>query len=38
MSIDMQGWRALIKPRDRTLMDEALEDVRRLHARTKNSK
>jgi hypothetical protein len=34
MFLHMQSWRVLIRPSDRPLLDEALEKVRRLHART----
>jgi hypothetical protein len=34
MLIHMQSWRVLVRRRDRTLLSEALEAVRRLHART----
>jgi hypothetical protein len=35
MSIYMQSWRVLVRPRDRALLDVALDEVRRLHARTR---
>jgi hypothetical protein len=35
MSRHMQCWRALVRPRDRALLDEVLREVRRLHARAK---
>jgi hypothetical protein len=33
MSIYMQSWRVLVRPRDRALLEVALGEVRRLHAR-----
>jgi hypothetical protein len=33
MSIYMQSWRVLVSPRDRDLLEVALGEVRRLHAR-----
>jgi hypothetical protein len=35
MSIHMQHWRVLVRQRDRALLDEAVGEVRRLHARTR---
>jgi hypothetical protein len=35
MLIYMQSWRVLVRRRDRVLLSEALEEVRRLHARTR---
>jgi hypothetical protein len=33
MSIYMQSWRVLVRRKDRPLLDVALDEVRRLHAR-----
>jgi hypothetical protein len=35
MSIFIKQWRALVKPRERVLLDVALREVRRLHARSR---
>jgi hypothetical protein len=35
MFIYMQCWRILVRPKDRELLDEAVREVRRLHARTR---
>jgi hypothetical protein len=35
MSIHMQSWRVLVRQRDRDLLDAALGELRRLHARTR---
>ena len=36
MLIHMQSWRVLVRQRDRALLDEALGEVRRLHARARS--
>jgi hypothetical protein len=38
MLLHMQHWRVLIKPTDRTLVDTAVGDVRRLYARTRGDR
>jgi hypothetical protein len=35
MTIYMQSWRVLARPKDRGLLDVAVGDVRRLYARTR---
>jgi hypothetical protein len=35
MSIHMQHWRVLVKPKDHALLDVAMNEVRRLYARTR---
>jgi hypothetical protein len=35
MSIHMQHWRALVRQKDRALRNEAVGEVRRLHARAR---
>jgi hypothetical protein len=35
MSIHMQHWRALVRQKDRALLDEAVGEVRRMHARAR---
>jgi hypothetical protein len=35
MSIHMQHWRVLVKPKDHALLDAATDKVRRLYARTR---
>jgi hypothetical protein len=35
MLLYMQSWRVLVRPRDRALLDFAVDEVRRLHARTR---
>jgi hypothetical protein len=35
MSLHMQHWRVLVRPKDRDLLDVALDEVRRLYARTR---
>jgi hypothetical protein len=35
MSLHMQHWRVLVRPKDRELLDVALDEVRRLYARTR---
>jgi hypothetical protein len=35
MSLHMQHWRVLVRQKDRTLLDEAVGEVWRLHARTR---
>jgi hypothetical protein len=35
MMLHMQSWRVLVRRRDRALLDEALEAVRLLHARSR---
>jgi hypothetical protein len=36
MSIYMQSWRVLVRRRDRPLLDAALDELRRLHARIRD--
>jgi hypothetical protein len=35
MSLHMQHWRVLVRQKDRTLLDEVVGEVWRLHARTR---
>jgi hypothetical protein len=35
MSIHMQHWRVLVRPKDHRLLDIATDEVRRLYARTR---
>jgi hypothetical protein len=35
MSIHMQHWRVLVKPKDHALLDAATDEARRLYARTR---
>jgi hypothetical protein len=35
ISIYMQYWRVLVRPKDRPLLDEAVEAAMRLHAQTR---
>jgi hypothetical protein len=35
MSLNMQRWRVLVRPRDRRLLDEAMLEVRRLQTRAR---
>jgi hypothetical protein len=35
ISVYMQCWRAMVRQKDRSLLDEAVVAVRRLHARTR---
>jgi hypothetical protein len=35
MSLHMQHWRVLVRPKDRDLLDVATDEVRRLYARTR---
>jgi hypothetical protein len=35
MSIHMQHWRALVRQKDMALLDEAVGEVRRMHARAR---
>jgi hypothetical protein len=35
MLLQMQRWRVLVRPRDRTMVDVAAGDVRRVYARTR---
>jgi hypothetical protein len=35
MSLHMQHWRVLVRQKDRTLLDKAVGEVWRLHARTR---
>jgi hypothetical protein len=34
----MQRWRVLVRPRDRTMVDVAAGDVRRVYARTRGER
>ena len=36
MLLHMQSWRVLVRQRDRVLLDEAMGEVRRLHARSRS--
>jgi hypothetical protein len=35
MLLHMHSWRVLVRPRNRAMLDEAVDEVRRLHARTR---
>jgi hypothetical protein len=37
MSLNMQRWRVLVRPRDRRLLDEAMLEVRRLRTRARGN-
>jgi hypothetical protein len=38
MLLQMQRWRVLVRPRDRTMVDVAAGDVRRVYARTRGER
>jgi hypothetical protein len=38
MLLYIQSWRVLVRPRDRALLDLAVDEVRRLHARARATK